>query len=126
MNKHNAFGATADDSDEPLQLRKNVHNKHNQPVRRILSMVATCGPYSPSYCTKFEEISACNSTAMSLPINKQAACRETNGTEGMYPSLNTSERPTESAWEFPRLSRLGERMESWKRSELAIRGIRLS
>ena len=32
----------------------------------------------------------------------------------------------ESAWEFRRLSRLGERMESWKRSELDIRGIRLS
>jgi hypothetical protein len=33
---------------------------------------------------------------------------------------------SESAWEFRRLSRLGERMESWKRSELDIRGIRLS
>ena len=32
----------------------------------------------------------------------------------------------ESAWEFRRLSRLGERMESWKRSELGTRGIRLS
>ena len=32
----------------------------------------------------------------------------------------------ESAWVFRRLSRLGERMESWKRSELDTRGIPLS
>jgi hypothetical protein len=40
------------------------------------------------------------------------------------PSLQLSK--IESAWEFRRLSRLGERMESWKRSELGTRGIRLS
>ena len=64
----------------------------------------------------------CESTSFDETVPFESSDVRSN--VGRLDTINDEQ--SESAWEFRRLSRLGERMESWKRSELGTRGIRLS